>query len=124
MVRRCRDRRNHRRDLDARCDHRPGRLPRSRVGPTADGTRSGGGRAMTPAAQERARWLVVVVFAAGMAWVESACVYYLRVLVDRVNPYQPVPLPVHAALGPVELVRETATLVMLLTVGMLAGRTR
>lgn len=78
---------------------------------------------MTPTVQERARWFVVVVFAAGMAWVESACVYYLRVLVDRVNPYQPVPLPVHAALGPVELVREAATLVMLLTVGMLAGRT-
>jgi hypothetical protein len=78
---------------------------------------------MTLTAQERARWIVVVVFAAGMAWVESACVYYLRVLVDRVNPYQPVPLPIHAALGPVELVREAATLVMLLTVGMLAGRT-
>jgi len=78
---------------------------------------------MTLTAQERSRWLVVVLFAAGMAWVESACVYYLRVLVDRVNPYQPIPLPVHAALGPVELVREAATLVMLLTVGMLAGRT-
>ena len=78
---------------------------------------------MTLTVQERARWLVVVLFATGMAWVESACVYYLRVLVDRVNPYQPVPLPVHAALGPVELVREAATLVMLLTVGMLAGRT-
>jgi hypothetical protein len=49
-------------------------------------------------------------------------VYYLRVLVDRVQPYQPVPLPVHGALGPVELVREAATLVMLLAVGMLAGR--
>jgi hypothetical protein len=78
---------------------------------------------MTLAIQERGRWLVVVGFAAGMAWVESACVYYLRVLVDRVNPYQPVPLPVHAALGGVELVREAATLAMLLAVGVLAGRT-
>lgn len=78
---------------------------------------------MTPPARERVRWLLVVLFAAGMAWVESACVYYLRVLVDRVNPYQPIPLPVHAALGAVELVREAATLLMLLMVGMLAGRT-
>jgi hypothetical protein len=78
---------------------------------------------MTLAMPERSRWLVVVVFAAAMAWVESACVYYLRVLVDRVNPYQPVPLPVHGVLGGVELVREAATLVMLLAVGTLTGRT-
>jgi hypothetical protein len=64
----------------------------------------------------------VALFAVAMAWFESATVYYLRVLVDRVQPYQPVPLPVHGALGPVELVREAATLVMLLAVGMLAGR--
>ena len=30
--------------------------------------------------RERARWLFVVTFAAGMAWVEAACVYYLRVI--------------------------------------------
>ena len=35
-------------------------------------------------AREHARWCVVVVFALGMAWVEAAGVYYLRVLVDRV----------------------------------------
>jgi hypothetical protein len=73
-------------------------------------------------AHERTRWLIVALFAVAMAWFESATVYYLRVLVDRVQPYQPVPLPVHGALGPVELVREAATLVMLLAVGMLAGR--
>ena len=71
---------------------------------------------------ERARWMIVVTFAAGMAWVEAACVYYLRVLVDRVQPYQPNPLPIHGTLGEVELVREAATLVMLATTGMLAGR--
>jgi hypothetical protein len=71
----------------------------------------------------RARWLLVVVFAIGMAWMESATVYYLRVMVDRLDPYQANPLPMHGILGPVELVREAATLVMLLTVGMLAGRT-
>ena len=71
----------------------------------------------------RGRWLLVVTFAAGMAWVEAACVYYLRVIVDRVQPYQPDPFPIHGILGEVELVREGATLVMLATTGMLAGRT-
>jgi len=71
----------------------------------------------------RACWLVVVVFAIAMAWLEAATVYYLRVLVDRLQPYQADPLPMSGAVGQVELVREAATLVMLLTVGMLAGRT-
>jgi hypothetical protein len=74
--------------------------------------------------REHARWCVVVVFALGMAWVEAASVYYLRAMVDRLEPYQENPLPIRGVLGPVELVREAATLVMLLTVGMLAGRTR
>lgn len=78
---------------------------------------------MTRELRERGRWMVVVTFAAGMAWVEAACVYYLRVLVDRIQPYQPDPLPIRGALGEVELVREAATLVMLATTGMLAGRT-
>ncbi len=78
---------------------------------------------MTAPARARACWLVVVVFAIAMAWLEAATVYYLRVLVGRLEPYQANPLPIHGALGPVELVREAATLVMLLTVGMLAGRT-
>ena len=73
--------------------------------------------------RERARWMLVVVFAAGMAWVEAACVFYLRVMVDRVVPYQPNPLPINGLLGQVELVREGATLLMLATIGMLAGRT-
>jgi hypothetical protein len=71
----------------------------------------------------RARWCLVVVFATAMAWVEAATVFYIRALVDRVNPYQSEPLPLHGALGNVELVREAATLVMLATVGWLAGRT-
>jgi hypothetical protein len=66
----------------------------------------------------------VVVFAVAMGWVEAAAVYYLRVMVDRVNPYQTNPLPVGGVLGQVELVREAATLAMLLAVGALAGRTR
>ena len=55
---------------------------------------------------------------------EAATVYYLRVMVDRVQPYQPNPLPIQGVLGQVELVREAATLLMLVTVGTLAGRTR
>jgi hypothetical protein len=68
------------------------------------------------------RWTIVVIYAIAMAWVESAVVYYLRTMIGRLEPYQPNPLPVIGYLGPVEAIREAATLVMLLTVGMLAGR--
>jgi hypothetical protein len=51
------------------------------------------------------RWWLVVVFAIGMAWVESACVYYLRVMVDRVDPYQANPLPMQRALGGPDVVK-------------------
>ena len=78
---------------------------------------------MTGDLSERTRWAVVIAFAIAMAWVESASVYYLRALVDRIEPYQPNPLPINDALGYVELWREASTLVMLATVGMLAGRT-
>ena len=80
------------------------------------------GRAMTRAARRRRRWLVVVVFAAAMAWVEAASVFYIRALTDRIEPYQANPLPIQGVLGGVELVREAATLVMLVTLGMLAAR--
>ena len=71
---------------------------------------------------DRCRWLAVVVFAIAMAWVESAVVYYLRSMIDRLEPYQPNPLPVVGGFGPVEAVREAATMVMLFAVGTLAGR--
>jgi len=67
--------------------------------------------------------LTVVVFAIAMAWVESAVVFDLRTMVDRIEPYQADPLPLIGKLGPVELVRELATMIMLFTVGMLAGKT-
>ena len=69
------------------------------------------------------RWITVFLFAAAMACVESAVVYYLRTMIDRIVPYQPHPLPLIGGLGPAELVREAATLIMLLAVGLLAGRT-
>jgi hypothetical protein len=68
-------------------------------------------------------WGVVVLFAVAMAWVESAVVFYLRTMINRIEPYQPTPLPVAGGIGLAEMVRELATLVMLLTVGCLAGRT-
>ena len=72
---------------------------------------------------ERMRWGVVALFAVVMAWMEAATVVYLRTLVGRVDPYQAVPLPMLPHLTGAELVREVATLVMLFTVGCLAGRT-
>jgi hypothetical protein len=78
---------------------------------------------MTLSARARSTWLVVVLFAIGMAWVEAACVYYLRLLVGRLDPYQANPLPAHGVVDQVELVREAATLVMLFAIGMLAGLT-
>ena len=68
------------------------------------------------------RWWIVVLFATAMAWMESATVVYLRMLVGRVNPYQAAPLPPHPLLGTTELVRELATMIMLFAVGWLAGR--
>jgi len=79
-------------------------------------------RTMHTRAGNLARWWTVVIFAMAMAWVEAAVVYYLRTLVDRINPYQADPLPIIGGLGAVELVREGATLVMLLAVGVLAGQ--
>ena len=76
---------------------------------------------MMPLAPSRRCWLVVILFAVAMAWVEAASVY-IRVVVDRIVPYQQNPLPVGGVLGAVELVREASTLIMLLTVGILAGR--
>jgi len=78
---------------------------------------------MTDHLSERTRWTVVMAFAIAMAWVEAACVFYLRALVDRIEPYQANPLPINGALGNVELWREAATLVMLAMLGVLAGRT-
>jgi hypothetical protein len=72
---------------------------------------------------ERTRWAIVVAFAIAMAWVEAASVFYIRALVDRIEPYQANPLPINDTLGYVELWREAATLVMIAALGMLAGRT-
>ena len=49
------------------------------------------------------RWWLVVIYAAAMAWVESAVVFYLRSMIDRIEPYQPDPLPVIGGFAAVEL---------------------
>ena len=61
-----------------------------------------------PSGREWERWLTVVVFAVAMSWVEAACVYYLRLVVGRIEPYQAHPLPMDGPLGSIELVREAA----------------
>lgn len=70
----------------------------------------------------KSRWWVVVIYAAAMAWVEAAAVFYLRTMFDRIEPYQRNPLPITGGLGRAEVVREAATLIMLLAVGTLAGK--
>jgi len=71
----------------------------------------------------RKRWALVMTFAIAMAWLEAASVLYIRTLVGRIEPYQANPLPINGPLGDVELWREAATLVMIATLGVLAGRT-
>lgn len=63
----------------------------------------------------------VGIFAVAMAWMEAATVVYLRTVVNRINPYQLHPLPGTALPAWIELVREAATLIMLLSAAWLAG---
>ncbi|HLH57386.1 MAG TPA: hypothetical protein VKY92_27655 [Verrucomicrobiae bacterium] len=72
---------------------------------------------------DRLQIAAVAVYACAMAWVEAAVVFYLRTMVDRIEPHQAYPLPIAGGLGAAELVREAATLIMLLAVGTLAGKT-
>jgi len=78
---------------------------------------------MTGHLSERTRWAIVMGFAIAMAWVEAASVFYIRALVDRIEPYQADLLPMNGALGNVELWRETATLVMINEFRRLSGLT-
>jgi len=69
------------------------------------------------------QWCGVVVFAVAMAWVESAVVLYLRSLTREFDPYQPHQTLLAQGIVVAELVREFATLLMLGSVGWLAGQT-
>ena len=55
--------------------------------------------------KDRSRFLIVSVFSIAMAWVEAAVVLDLRVLVGRLQPYQPNPLPHFGGLSQAELIR-------------------
>lgn len=68
----------------------------------------------------RARAALLVLFAAGMAYVEAAVVVYLRALIGAgpLFPMKDLPPPLLA----VEVAREAATLVMLGSVSCLAAR--
>ncbi|MGZ8899127.1 MAG: hypothetical protein ACXW3Z_03450 [Limisphaerales bacterium] len=71
----------------------------------------------------RHRWTIIAVFAVAMGYLESAVVFYLRTMINRLDPYQPNPLPNFGGLAAAELGREFATMIMLLTIGWLSGRT-
>jgi len=68
------------------------------------------------------RWCMVAAYAVAMAWVEAAVVFYLRFMMNRIEPHQPDPFPIIGGFGWVELTREFSTVVMLSAVGFLAGR--
>jgi hypothetical protein len=77
---------------------------------------------MNSNSSEHRPWFLVALYAVAMAWVESAVVYYLRTHIDRIDPYQANPLPAGTGFEEAELIRELATMVMLLSVGWLAGK--
>jgi len=69
------------------------------------------------------RILWLTIFGSGFGWVEAAIVVYLRGLFYPEGFTLPL-RPLAADMLHVELIRELATLAMLVAVGMLAGRTR
>lgn len=70
---------------------------------------------------QRKRWLTLVLYAIAMAWVESAVAYYLRTMMNQIDPYHAAPLHLVKGISFAEIIREAATLVMLFTVGWLSG---
>ena len=76
------------------------------------------------------RWIWVIIFAVGFAWVESAVVVYLREIFLTGSSIFPLSINweneryVGNYLTRIELLREFATIVMLVSVGWLAGKTR
>ncbi len=67
-------------------------------------------------------WLWLTVFSVAMGFLETAVVVYLRELYYP-NGFQFPLAPIKPSVAVTELLREAATLVMLLTVGILSGRT-
>lgn len=69
------------------------------------------------------RWSLVVTYAVAMAFGEAAVVVYLRSLFNRLDPAAAPSLDVPGWVIAMEVAREAATLMMLVAVGGLAGRT-
>lgn len=77
------------------------------------------------------KWLWVAIFAVGFAWVEGAVVVYLReIFYGGTSNIFPISINwqdgkyVGNHLTRIELIREFATIVMLVSVGWMAGKTR
>jgi len=70
------------------------------------------------------RMAAVALYAIGMAFVEAAAVLYLRTIYGGIDPLGPRHSPFDPApdFARIELVREAATMLMLASVGWLAGR--
>jgi hypothetical protein len=71
------------------------------------------------------RWSIVALYAIAIAWVESVVVLDMRTLTGQMDPYSHsgTILPGHKVIARAEMVREAATMAMLLAVGWLAGKT-
>jgi len=67
-------------------------------------------------------FLVVTIFSIAMGFMESAVVVYMREILYPEGFDFPL-APIEINLAVTEIIREAATLIMLLTVGILAGRT-
>jgi hypothetical protein len=73
-------------------------------------------------ATEWQRWMIVAVIAGTAAWMEATTVVYWRTLLGRLDPYQHNPLPDAGGLCDIEVIREAAWLILMLALGLLAGR--
>jgi hypothetical protein len=69
------------------------------------------------------RLITVTAFSVAMAFMESAVVIYLRKLYYPGGFGFPL-VPIGTDIGVVEVIREAATLIMLVTAGLIAGKTR
>lgn len=68
------------------------------------------------------RILIITIFAIAMALLESAVVIYLRQIMYPEGFHFPL-APVHTDIALTEILREAATMIMLVCIGLIAGRT-
>src|SRR4051812_37691842 len=78
--------------IEARMDRQIEAVPRSIAVVAEEPAMTG--PALSPSKghlSKRTRWAIVVAFAIAMAWVEAASVFYIRAIVNRIEPYQADP---------------------------------